>query len=72
MENAIKIAGAIIDRLPKEGCSPETTSASEGFLHPIGIDGAMEKATLSFIVRDFTEDGLDGEGSPCSRHSSRT
>ncbi|MET4199401.1 peptidase T [Bradyrhizobium barranii] len=58
MEHAIKIAAAIVERLPKEGCSPETTSGKQGFLHPIGIDGALEQATLSFIVRDFTEEGL--------------
>lgn len=58
MEHAIKIAAAIIERLPKEGCSPETTSGKQGFLHPIGIEGALEQATLSFIVRDFTEEGL--------------
>ena len=58
MEHAIKIAAAIVERLPREGCSPETTSGKQGFLHPIGIDGALEQATLSFIVRDFTEEGL--------------
>jgi len=44
--------------LPAEGCSPETTSGKQGFLHPVGISGALEQVTLSFIVRDFTEDGL--------------
>jgi tripeptide aminopeptidase len=58
MEHAIKIAAAIVERLPREGCSPETTSGKQGFLHPIGIEGALEQATLSFIVRDFTEEGL--------------
>lgn len=58
MEHAIKIAAAIVERLPKEGCSPETTSGKQGFLHPIGIEGALEQATLSFIVRDFSEEGL--------------
>jgi tripeptide aminopeptidase len=58
MEHAIRIAAAIVERLPKEGCSPETTSGKQGFLHPIGIEGALEQATLSFIVRDFTEEGL--------------
>src|SRR5437899_920824 len=58
MEHAIKIAAAIVDRLPKQSCSPETTEGKEGFLHPIGISGALEKATLSFIVRDFTDEGL--------------
>ncbi|WP_171712616.1 peptidase T [Bradyrhizobium archetypum] len=59
MEHAIKIAAAIIDRLPKDTCSPETTEGKEGFLHPIGISGALEKATIGFIVRDFTEQGLN-------------
>lgn len=58
MEHAIKIAAAIVERLPKNTCSPETTEGKEGFLHPIGITGALEKATLSLIVRDFTEQGL--------------
>jgi tripeptide aminopeptidase len=49
---------AIVERLPKDTCSPETTEGKQGFLHPIGITGALEKATLSFIVRDFTDDGL--------------
>jgi tripeptide aminopeptidase len=58
MEHAIKIAAAIVDRLPRNTCSPETTEGKEGFLHPIGITGALEKATISFIVRDFTDEGL--------------
>src|SRR6201986_4930579 len=35
MEHAIKIAAAIVERLPKENCSPETTKGKEGFLPPI-------------------------------------
>lgn len=58
MEHAIKIAAAIVERLPKDTCSPETTDGKQGFLHPIGISGALEKAKLSLIVRDFTDDGL--------------
>ena len=58
MEHAIKIASAIVDRLPKTTCSPETTEGKEGFIHPVGISGALEQATLSFIVRDFNDDGL--------------
>ena len=58
MEHAIKIAAAIVDRLPKDTCSPETTEGKEGFLHPVAISGALEKARIDFIVRDFTEAGL--------------
>jgi tripeptide aminopeptidase len=58
MEHAIKIAAAIVERLPKNTCSPETTEGREGFLHPIGLSGTLEAATLGLIVRDFTEEGL--------------
>ncbi|WP_338826960.1 peptidase T [Bradyrhizobium sp. 27S5] len=58
MEHAIKIAAAIVDRLPKDTCSPETTEGKEGFLHPVAISGALENARIDFIVRDFTEAGL--------------
>ncbi|GES53446.1 peptidase T [Rhizobium sp. NBRC 114257] len=57
MENAIRIAGAIIDRLPKN-IAPETTDGRDGFIHPTGISGSMEKASLGFIIRDFDEQGL--------------
>ena len=57
MENAIKIAGAIIDRLPR-GFAPETTSGREGFVHPTRVTGSMDKAAISLIVRDFEDDGL--------------
>jgi tripeptide aminopeptidase len=58
MEHAMKIAAAIIDRLPKDTCSPETTEGKEGFLHPVGISGALEQTTIGFIVRDFNDEGL--------------
>lgn len=56
--NAIKIAGAILDALPKNEWSPETTEKRQGFVHPVSINGIAEKATISFIVRDFTTAGL--------------
>jgi tripeptide aminopeptidase len=58
MEHAIKVAAAIVDRLPKQTCSPETTEGREGFLHPTSIEGALESARIDLIVRDFTEQGL--------------
>lgn len=58
IEHAIKIAARIVDRLPKDTCSPETTEGREGFLHPVGISGSLERATINLIVRDFTEQGL--------------
>jgi tripeptide aminopeptidase len=58
MVNAIKIAAAIVDRLPKDRLSPETTEGREGFVHPVSISGSLESATLRFIVRDFSTEGL--------------
>jgi tripeptide aminopeptidase len=58
MEHSIKIAAAIVERLPKTTCSPETTEGRKGFLHPVGISGALETTALELIVRDFTEIGL--------------
>jgi tripeptide aminopeptidase len=51
--NAIKIAGEILDALPKTEWSPETTDKMQGFVHPVSVNGIAEKATIGFIVRDF-------------------
>ena len=56
--NAIKIAGEILDALPKNEWSPETTEKREGFVHPVSVNGISEKATIGFIVRDYTREGL--------------
>jgi tripeptide aminopeptidase len=56
--NAIKIAGAVLDALPKNEWSPETTEKKQGFVHPVSVNGIAEKSTIQFIVRDFTLEGL--------------
>jgi tripeptide aminopeptidase len=56
--NALKIAGEILDALPKNEWSPETTEKREGFVHPVSLNGIAEKTTIGFIVRDYTRDGL--------------
>ncbi len=58
MESAIKIASAIIDDLPANKLSPESTSGKEGFIHPTSISGSIEQVTLKFIIRDFVTEGL--------------
>lgn len=52
MINAIKVASAFIDALPKDSWSPETTEQREGFVHPTSFNGAMEKSVVKFIIRD--------------------
>ncbi|QNA46398.1 peptidase T [Lacibacter sediminis] len=56
--NALKIAGEILTALPKTEWSPETTEKRQGFVHPVSVNGIAEKATIDFIVRDFTIEGL--------------
>ena len=56
--NALKIAGAILDALPTNEWSPETTSGKQGFVHPVAVNGIAEKATIQFFVRDFVDEGL--------------
>ena len=56
--NALKIAGEILAALPAKKFSPETTEKREGFVHPVAMEGIAEKATIEFIVRDFTRKGL--------------
>jgi len=57
--NAIKLAGAIVERLPKNALSPETTEGHEGYVHPTLIQGDASEVELRFIVRDFDNDLLD-------------
>lgn len=52
MVNAIKVASEFVAALPKDEWSPETTEGREGFVHPTKIDGGMETAEVSFIIRD--------------------
>lgn len=50
--NALKIAGEILDILPKDSWSPETTIGREGFVHPVAFKGIAERAEIDFIIRD--------------------
>jgi tripeptide aminopeptidase len=53
MVNALKVAAAFIDALPKESLAPEHTAGREGFVHPVHFQGNAEKASVQFILRDF-------------------
>src|SRR6187431_612014 len=58
MINAMKIAGRILDALPKDRLAPESTEGRRGFIHPVRVDGIAERCTIEFIVRDFETPGL--------------
>ena len=51
--NSMKIAAEFVDALPKDSWSPETTEKREGYIHPVAIEGTLEKTTVKFIIRDF-------------------
>jgi tripeptide aminopeptidase len=59
MVNAIKLAASIVERLPADSRSPETTEAREGFVHPTRIAGTTAEAELRFIARDFDAQKLE-------------
>ena len=59
MVNAIKLASMVIEKLPKDALSPETTDDRDGYVHPVVISGDSSEVELRFIVRDFENDLLD-------------
>jgi tripeptide aminopeptidase len=59
MVNAIKLATRIVERLPADSLSPETTEGREGFVHPHRIAGTTAEAELRFIARDFDAKKLE-------------
>jgi tripeptide aminopeptidase len=58
MQHAIKIASAIIEKLPKEKC-PETTEKKEAFIHPVSINGGLDEVVIKFIIRAFSTKELE-------------
>ncbi len=59
MVNALKVAAAFLDTLPKDRLTPETTEYRQGFVHPVECSGQAETATIHFILRDFDTRNLD-------------
>jgi tripeptide aminopeptidase len=55
MVNALKIAGKFLSMLPADTLSPESTDDLQGFIHPVGVTGNAESATVDFIIRDFSD-----------------
>jgi tripeptide aminopeptidase len=53
MLNAIKVAAAFIDKLPKGSLSPETTCDREPYLHPYIIEGGVGKTVIHCLLRSF-------------------
>ncbi len=58
MINAIEVACDLQRMLP-EAEKPEHTEGYEGFYHCVGLNGTVEKATLSYIIRDHDADRFE-------------
>lgn len=54
MINAARIATELVQMLPQNSDTPETTDGYEGFFHLTNISGSTAEAQLSFIIRDHS------------------
>ncbi|MBN1261438.1 MAG: peptidase T [Anaerolineae bacterium] len=62
MVNALNLAAKLIDRLPQNSATPETTEGREGFIHVYRAHGSAAEAEVHFILRDFELEGLRAHG----------
>src|SRR5262245_14617755 len=53
MINAIRLAGLLLDRLPRTTLTPETTEGRQGFIHPYKIEGGVAETQVHLLLRDF-------------------
>jgi tripeptide aminopeptidase len=51
MVNAIRVANEFMNLIPANE-TPESTEGYEGFYHVVGVEGEVEQATVSYIIRD--------------------
>jgi tripeptide aminopeptidase len=58
MVNAVRVASAFIESLPKDSLSPETTEGRDGYVHCTNFNGTEEISTVKFIIRDFETPNL--------------
>ena len=55
MLNALRVATAIVEAVPSNE-SPECTDNYEGFYHLMNINGGVDSAEVSYIIRDHSAD----------------
>lgn len=58
MINAILVAQKFMSLLPASE-TPATTEGYEGFYHIVGIEGTVEQATLTYIIRDHDRERFE-------------
>jgi len=56
--SSMKAAAYFVTLLSPDSLSPETTEEREGYLHPISLEGNVEKTTVKMLLRDFEQEGM--------------
>lgn len=68
MVNALHLAAQLINGLPHEQSTPETTHERQGYWHVYRLEGNVAEAKLSFILRDFDRQNLAEWGKMLQEH----
>jgi len=58
MLNSMRVAQQFASMLPRHE-TPEHTEKYEGFYHLVGMEGTVEKSSLTYIIRDHDRDRFD-------------
>ena len=58
MLNSMRVAQQFASMLPRHE-TPEHTEGYEGFYHLVGMEGTVEKSSLSYIIRDHDRDRFE-------------
>ena len=62
MVNALHLVARIIQCLPQQRMTPDTTEGPEGFIHVSEVKGGSSEAEITLIIRDFELEGLAEKG----------
>lgn len=58
MVSALRLAARIVDALPAERLTPETSRGREGFIHPHELRATVAGAEIRILLRDFDDEQL--------------
>ena len=67
MVSALKLAAEFVHRLPRHGLSPETTDGYDGYVHPHGLQGGVERATVKMLASRLRHQGPRRQGTDALR-----
>ncbi|HZU59799.1 MAG TPA: peptidase T [Solirubrobacteraceae bacterium] len=55
MVSALRLAARLVDRLPSDRLTPDTSSDMEGYIHPYELNATADQAQIRLILRDFDD-----------------